>query len=244
MNLRVCVEIKTQIFVSRRTPDKARKHRNMNIFRVSATKLGVMHSPSKCGLIYARALRGNNPALLSAGLEILAKRYWRPVYCFLRRSGHNDADSKDLTQAFFAVWIQKNGFAVADSDKGRFRSFMLASLKRFVSNVRRADNAQRRKPAKGLLSLDALMDREECSFEPQDAGLSPERIFDRQWVVGVVMRVIRQLEMECQKTDKSMHYDIFLQRIINPVLHGAPEQPLAGLGVKHGITEKRRATTC
>ena len=189
-------------------------------------------------------IRGDNPALLSAGLEILAKRYWRPVYCFLKRSGHNDADSKDLTQAFFAVWIQKNGFAVADSAKGRFRSFMLTSLKRFVANARRADNAQRRKPDKGLVSLDALMDSEESAFEPQDAGLSPERIFDRQWVVGVVMRVIRQLEMECQKTDKSVHYDIFLQRIINPVLHGAPEQPLAGLGVKHGITEKRRATTC
>jgi len=184
-------------------------------------------------------IRGDNPALLSAGLEILAKRYWRPVYCFLKRSGHNDADSKDLTQAFFAVWIQKNGFAKADLDKGRFRSFMLTSLKRFVSNVRRADNAQRRKPDKGLVSLDALMDSEESAFEPQDAGLSSERIFDREWAVGVVMRVIRQLEMECQKTDKSVHYDIFLQRIINPVLHGAPEQPLAGLGAKYGITEKQ-----
>lgn len=80
-------------------------------------------------------LKGNDPVLQSAVLEILAKRYWHPVYCFLMRSGHNGADSKDLTQAFFAVWIQKDGFAVADSDKGRFRSFMLTSLKRFVSNV-------------------------------------------------------------------------------------------------------------
>ena len=184
-------------------------------------------------------LKGNDPIFRAAGLEILAKRYWRPVYCFLRRSGHDDADSKDLTQAFFIGWIEKDGFAKADSNKGRLRSFMLTSLKRFVANARRADNAQRRKPAKGLLSLDALMESERHIFEPQDERLSPEKIFDRQWAVGVVMRVVRQLEVECQNTSKSVHYDIFLQRIIGPVLHGAQEQPLADLGKKHGLTEKQ-----
>jgi len=108
-----------------------------------------------------------------------------------------------------------------------------------VSNSRRADNAQRRKPAKGLVSLDALMDSDEHAFEPQGEGLSPDKIFDRQWAVGVVMRVIRQLEAEYQNTGKSSHYDIFLQRIIAPVLHGAQEQTLAALGTKHGMTEKQ-----
>jgi len=66
-------------------------------------------------------LSGNDPALRAAGLEILARRYWRPVYCFLRRSGHDDADSKDLTQAFFAGWLENDGFVKADSDKGRLK---------------------------------------------------------------------------------------------------------------------------
>ena len=103
-------------------------------------------------------LRGNSPALREAGLNLLAGRYWRPVYGFLRRSGHDDAEAKDLTQAFFAAWLENDGFAKADQDKGRLRSLMLTSLKRFVSNERRSDNAQRRKPAAGLVSLDALME--------------------------------------------------------------------------------------
>ena len=186
-----------------------------------------------------KSLKGNDLILRDSGLEILAKRYWRPVYCFLRRFGHDDADSKDLTQAFFVAWIQEDGFAKADSDKGRFRSFMLTSLKRFAANIRRENNAQRRRPAKGLMSLDALMESEGHPFDPQDDGLSPERIFDRQWAVGVVMKVVSQLEKECKNTDKAVHYDIFLQRILNPVLYGAAEQSLAGLGQIHGLTEKQ-----
>ena len=184
-------------------------------------------------------LRGSDPALRSAGLNILAGRYWRPVYCFLKRSGHDDPEAKDLTQAFFAGWIETDGFAKADPDKGRFRSFMLTSLKRFVSNERRADNAQRRKPMAGVVSLDALMECDEHPFEPKDAGLTPDRIFDRQWAVGLVMRVLKRLEAECLSTGKAVHYDIFFQRVIGPILNGACDEPLADLGAKHGMTEKQ-----
>jgi RNA polymerase sigma-70 factor (ECF subfamily) len=184
-------------------------------------------------------LRGNDPELRLAGLNILAGRYWRPVYCFLMRSGHDDAEAKDSTQAFFAEWIESNGFAKADPNKGRFRSFMLTSLKRFVSNERRADNAQRRKPAAGLVSLDELMQSETHPFDPKDDGLTPDRIFDRQWAVGLVMRVLKRLEAECLSTDKAVHYDIFVQRIIGPILNGAREESLADLGEKHGMTEKQ-----
>ena len=184
-------------------------------------------------------LRGNSPALREAGLNLLAGRYWRPVYGFLRRSGHDDAEAKDLTQAFFAAWLENDGFAKADQDKGRLRSLMLTSLKRVVSNERRADNAQRRKPAAGLVSLDELMESETHPFDPKDDGLTPDRIFDRQWAVGLVMRVLKRLEAECLSTGKAVHYDIFVQRVIGPILNGACEEPLADLGAKHGMTEKQ-----
>ena len=184
-------------------------------------------------------LRGNSPALREAGLNILAGRYWRPVYCFLKRSGHGDAEAKDLTQAFFAAWLENDGFAKADPDKGRFRSFMLTCLKRFVSNERRADNAQRRKPAAGLVSLDELMENETHPFEPKDDGLTPDKVFDRRWAVGVVTRVLKLLESECEITGKRAHYDIFVRRIIAPILHGTEEKSLADLGARHGLTEKQ-----
>lgn len=184
-------------------------------------------------------LSGNNPELRLAGLNILAGRYWRPVYCFLKRSGHGDAESKDLTQAFFAEWIESDGFAKADPGRGRFRSFMLTCLKRFVSNERRAANAQRRKPAAGWVSLDELMENETHPFDPKDEGLTPDRIFDRQWAVGLVMRVLKRLQAECLSTGKAVHYDIFVQRVIGPILNGASEKPLSDLGNKYGMTEKQ-----
>lgn len=184
-------------------------------------------------------LRGDDPALRSAGLNILAGRYWRPVYCFLMRSGHGDASSKDLTQAFFVEWVENDGFAKADPDRGRLRALMLTSLMRFASNERRAENAQRRKPAEGLVSLDNLMDNAECPFEPRDHALTPEKIFDRQWAVGIVMRVLKRLEAECLNTGKAIHYDIFMQRVIGPILNGAREESLADLGAKHGMTAKQ-----
>jgi len=116
---------------------------------------------------------------------------------------------------------------------------MLTCLKRFVSNERRADNAQRRKPAAGLVSLDELMDHVECPFEPRDHALTPEKIFDRQWAVALIMRVLKRLEAECQSTGKATHYAVFVRRLIDPILHGVPEVPLADLGREFGLTEKQ-----
>ncbi len=186
-----------------------------------------------------KSLRGDDTALRLAGLNLLAGRYWPPVYGFLRRSGHDDAAAKELTQAFFAAWLESDGFAKADPDRGRLRSLMLTSLKRFVSNVRRAENVQRRKPVQGLVSLNALMESEEHRFEPQDEGLTPDKVFDRRWAVGVVTRVHKRLEAECEATGKREHYDIFKRRIIDPILHGAEETSLAELGMRHGLTEKQ-----
>jgi len=86
-------------------------------------------------------IRGGNPAAKQAALDILARRYWKPVFRFLQYSGKDDESAKDLTQAFFATWIESNTFAKADEQRGKFRSFMLASLKRFASNEYRAEQA-------------------------------------------------------------------------------------------------------
>ncbi len=97
-------------------------------------------------------VRSATPIAKQAALDILTRRYWRPVFGFLRFSGNNEESAKDLTQAFFADWIENDVFGKADERQGRFRSFMLTCLKRFVSNEHRAENAQKRKPVAGLLS--------------------------------------------------------------------------------------------
>lgn len=182
--------------------------------------------------------RAATPAAKLAALDILIRRYWRPVFSFLRYSGQQEEVAKDLTQAFFADWIENEVFGKADERLGRFRSFMLTCLKRFVSNERRAENAQRRKPIAGLLSLDELMDNPAMPFEPS-GGMTPDMIFDRAWAVEVVGRVLVQLERECRSTGKETHYDIFARRIINPILQGQVEPSLAELAQFHGLTEKQ-----
>lgn len=183
-------------------------------------------------------IRGGSPAAKLAALEILARRYWKPVFRFLQYSGKDEESAKDLTQAFFAAWIESNAFAKADAQRGKFRSFMLASLKRFAANEHRADHAQKRRPGAGLLSLDALMDDEEIRFEPIDAE-TPEKAFDRAWACEVVNRVLKHLETECARKDQKAHYDIFSRRLIRPILHGQEAPSMAELGTEYGFTEKQ-----
>lgn len=185
-------------------------------------------------------MRDATPTFKRAALDILIRRYWRPVFSFLRYSGHDEESAKDLTQSFFAEWIENDVFSKADERQGRFRSFMLTCLKRFVSNEHRAENARKRKPEAGLLSLDELMDNTELPFQPT-GGMTPDMIFDRTWAVEVVRRVLQQLERECLATGKAAHYDIFARRIINPILHGEPEPSLAELAKEHGLDEKQAA---
>lgn len=183
-------------------------------------------------------IRGGSPAAKRAALDILARRYWKPVFRFLQFSGKDEESAKDLTQAFFAEWIESNAFAKADAQKGKFRSFMLASLKRFVANEHRDDHAQKRRPAAGLVSLDELMDADEIPFEPAHTE-TPDKAFDRAWAAEVVGRVLKHLEAECVRKDQKAHFDIFSRRLIRPILQGMEAPSMADLGRAHGLTEKQ-----
>jgi DNA-directed RNA polymerase specialized sigma24 family protein len=185
-------------------------------------------------------IRSGNSASKIAALDILVRRYWKPVLLFLRHSGRDEESAKDLTQAFFAHWIENDVFARADERQGRFRSFMLTCLKRFAMNECRANQAGKRMPTGGLVSLDELM---ECPVAPCPASntLSPDAVFNKVWATEVLGRVLRNLEAECRRTGKTEHFDIFSRRIICPILDGAPEIPLADLAARHGLTEKQTA---
>ena len=183
-------------------------------------------------------IRGGSPAAKRAALDILARRYWKPVFKFLQFSGKDEESAKDLTQAFFADWIESNAFAKADAQKGKFRSFMLSSLKRFVANAHRDDHAQKRNPAAGLVSLDELMGADEFPFEPAHAE-TPDKAFDRAWATEVVGRVLKHLAAECARKDQRAHFDIFSRRLIRPILHGIGAPSMADLGREHGLSEKQ-----
>ena len=182
---------------------------------------------------------GETPARHVA-LETLATRYWRPVFLFIRQHDFSTVDAEDLTQEFFALWLAKDNFAKPDAAKGRFRDFLQASLRRFLTNAVRAKHAKRRMPTRGFVSIQALADAEGPAIEPSH-GETPEAIFDRAWAITLVERVLRQLEREALATGKQIHFDVFKRRIVQPLLDGLEPPSMLELAAKHSIGEKQAA---
>jgi len=175
-------------------------------------------------------------------LEFLIRRYWRPVYVFVRRLGQSHEDACDAVQGFFSRCLEQDLFARADPTVGRFRTYLLRSFKNYLQNVHRAASAKRRRPTAGLVSLDALMDAEGPTFEPR-AGETPEDVFNRAWATEFIERVVRVFERECRATNKTAHYELLQARIIRPALEGAPVPSLRSLAQQMGLAEKQ-ASNC
>lgn len=113
-----------------------------------------------------------------SALERLCRAYWYPLYSFVRRRGHDAHEAQDLTQAFFARFLQKNYLADVSADKGKFRSFLLAALQHFLANEWDRTRAQKRGSGAAAISLDEQDAEERFHFEPPDE-LTPEKAFER-----------------------------------------------------------------
>ena len=138
-----------------------------------------------------------------AALASLCRTYWYPLYAFIRRQGYSPDDAKDLTQGFFARLLEKHYLRDYERERGRFRSFLLASLKHFLANEHDWNRAQKRGGGVAQLSLDAIIETAEhrYSLEPR-SDLTPERIFEKQWAVTVLDRVLLRLSQESEHFEK------------------------------------------
>jgi DNA-directed RNA polymerase specialized sigma24 family protein len=128
-------------------------------------------------------------------LERLCQVYWYPIYAYLRRRGCDRHAAKDLTQGFFFYLVKKNVVQAADPQKGRFRSFLLGTLKNFVSNEEGRERALKRGGDQQLISLDEEVAEGRYAHEPVD-NRSPEKLFDRRWALTVLEEASRRLESE------------------------------------------------
>jgi DNA-directed RNA polymerase specialized sigma24 family protein len=128
-------------------------------------------------------------------LERLCQVYWYPIYVYLRRQGFDQHEAKDLTQGFFFYLVRKNVVQSADPEKGRFRSFLLGTLKNFVSNEAGRQRALKRGGETQFISLDEELAEGRYVHEPVDTR-SPEKLFDRRWAMTVLDEAGRRLEIE------------------------------------------------
>jgi RNA polymerase sigma-70 factor (ECF subfamily) len=140
-----------------------------------------------------------------AALANLCQRYWYPLYVFVRRQGQGPEDAQDLVQGFFERLLENQYLKVADPEKGRFRSFLLIALRRFMANEWDRANRLKRGGGQKFISLDEQDTEARYKAEAVDE-MSPEKAYQRQWAVVVLGQVLDRLEEEFVSAGKARFF--------------------------------------
>ena len=168
-----------------------------------------------------------------AAMERLCRIYWPAVYAFIRRQGHAPHDAQDLAQDFFARLIEKQSLQHVDRDKGRFRSFLIASLRNFLANARDHAHAAKRGGGATVVSIEGEQ-AERGYFDIADArDATPEQSFDRQWALTVLDRAMKRLEQEQAAAGKAAQFARLREFLSNAAEEGY-DRAAADLGLKPG----------
>jgi RNA polymerase sigma-70 factor (ECF subfamily) len=165
-------------------------------------------------------------------LETLCRRYWFPLYAFVRREGHNEHDAQDLTQAFFASLLGKEELRDVDPKRGKFRSFLLAALRHFLSNARDFAKAAKRGGGKTLLSFD-FNRAETCYADESATHLTPEKLFHRRWALELLRTVLQRLRDEWATPDKRE----FFAAVEDWITGAEPSRTYAEVAAAQDMTE-------
>jgi RNA polymerase sigma-70 factor (ECF subfamily) len=139
-------------------------------------------------------------------LSKLCQTYWFPLYAYLRRRGYDTHQAEDYTQGFFAEILEKHDLRAADPERGKFRSFLLATLKHFLSDERDRARARKRGGGRKILSLDFQEAESQYALEPADR-LSPEKLFEKSWALTVLDRAMACLRAESARRKKEDIFD-------------------------------------
>lgn len=163
---------------------------------------------------------------VDASLESLCRQYWQPVYAVARQAGHDVEAAKDLTQGFFAKLLEKDWLSSADREKGRFRTFLVTALKRYMVNEWHREHAAKRGGFSESVPLDSETAERVASLETR-RDLSPDALFDRRWALTLLDAALRRLEVECPE----------FEVLKDSLTAGRGETNYADLAVKLGTSE-------
>ncbi len=139
-------------------------------------------------------------------LAELCAQYWYPLYAYARRRGYDPDDARDVTQSFFAKLLEKRDLRAADPARGRFRTFLLSSMKNFLAGEWRKDNTLKRGGAVEVLTLDFDSAEEAYGVEPSHE-LGPEAIYERRWALGLLERAVADLQSQYAEAGKREIFD-------------------------------------
>jgi RNA polymerase sigma-70 factor (ECF subfamily) len=177
------------------------------------------------------AARGAATSEARAALEGLCQAYWYPLYAFTRRQGHDAEQARDLTQAYFAQLLDKDYLDDVDPGRGRFRVFLMTSVRNFLSKEREKARAWKRGGRADLVSLD---EDAEGRYRQEPANpLTPEQIYERRWALTILERVLGRLRLEFSESDREREFE----RLKAFLTGEEPQLPYRELAVELGTTE-------
>jgi len=159
-------------------------------------------------------------------LEQLCRVYWFPLYAYARRVSNNPANAEDLTQGFFAKLLQKDYLRSAARDKGRFRTFLLTALQRFMANEWDRQHAQKRGGFAPVISIDQELAENRFAAEPAQ-GLQPDTLFDRHWALALLEQTMTQLREEYVTSGRAALFEL-LQNCLTQDEAALPYKEVAG----------------
>lgn len=143
----------------------------------------------------------------AAALETLCRAYWYPLYAYVRRSGHSPQDAEDLTQQFFCRLLEKNSLGRATRERGRFRSFLLTSLKNFLANEYHRGARLKRGGGQGMLSLDSTAAEDRYLADPMDTA-TPEVLYEQRWALTSLENALARLREEYAASGRGPLFDL------------------------------------
>jgi RNA polymerase sigma factor (sigma-70 family) len=164
---------------------------------------GVAFTTTRWSIVLAA--QGPSPAAKEA-LEKLCRTYWRPIYGFVRRKGVRTEEAKDLTQGFFALLLERRDLNAVRREKGRLRSYLLTSLKHFLTNEHNRAMAIKRGEGQQLIPLEDLSERERVGFEPAET-LPADQIYERRWALSLLDEVLTRLGDEYRAAGNFQLFD-------------------------------------
>jgi hypothetical protein len=170
----------------------------------------------------------------------LLERYWKPVYCYLRRTGCDNEQAKDLTQGFFhEVVLNRRLIERADPSQGRFRVFLLHALKQYVIDTRRRQSTRAKIPPEKLVSLEIG----HLPVLPQTVlQWSPEECFTYAWKSAILDQTLAKVRDDCLRAGQETHWRLFRDRLVRPTLEGRDAPSLRELCQRYDLASEKTAS--
>lgn len=173
-------------------------------------------------------------------IGLMLERYWKPIYCYLRRKGYNNEAAKDLTQGFLhEVVLNRDLVHKADRTRGRFRTLLLTALNRHLINIKDKESIRTRIPPEKLVSLD-MVDPPELSNMMTESN--PEDFYNYAWLSALLDQVLTAVQTSCEQDGLQIHWKVFEDRVVRPILQGSETPSLSEVCQKHSIQDEKKAS--